>query len=64
MAVDLLPLLAFGIATYGALPLVHADKTINLVALSVINAILAARGINSIARTIPAPRWMEDAFIH
>ncbi len=54
--VDLLPLLAFGIATYGALPLVHADKTINLVALSVINAILVARGIISIACTVLAPQ--------
>ena len=54
--VDLLPLLAFGIATFGALPFVHPDKTTSLVALSVVNAILVARGVITIARTILAPQ--------
>jgi moderate conductance mechanosensitive channel len=55
IVVDLLPLLAFGIAAYGVLPFVHPDKATSLVALSVVNAILAARGIISVARTILAP---------
>lgn len=56
IGVDLLPLVAFAVATYGALPFVHPDKTTSLVALSVINAILVARGLVSVARTILAPQ--------
>jgi small-conductance mechanosensitive channel len=56
IGVDLLPLLAFAIATYGALPFVHPDKTTSLVALAVVNTILVVHGLISVARTILAPQ--------
>ncbi len=53
---DLIPIAVFAAAAYGALSLVEPGAATRLIALTVVNAVLVARGILALARALLVPR--------
>lgn len=54
--IDVIPILAFGIAAYGVLPLTHPRFETRLVALTLINANVLVRFILALSNMVLAPR--------
>lgn len=57
---ELVPIAAFALAAYGALPLLQPDAAVGLLALAIVNAHVAVRATVAVARAVlapSAPQW-------